>query len=59
MEICDEHGDDMVFMGRDCPACDQIEDITAEYRQELETTIEGFESEIDEMQNKIDALEAQ
>lgn len=33
MNICSEHGDDIAFAGRDCPACGHIEELREDIEQ--------------------------
>lgn len=36
MNICSEHGDDIAFVGKYCPACAEIEKLEEEHQQALE-----------------------
>lgn len=56
MEICGEHGADIAFAGRYCPACGDIEK-AREDKEDLDSEIEDMQSEMDKMQVRIDELE--
>lgn len=57
MDICGEHGDDIAYMGRDCPACGQIEDLQTEHRNEITDLEFSHAEEVDSLQDQIDELE--
>lgn len=56
MEICGEHGADIAFTGRDCPACEEIDKVRGD-KEDLDSEIEDMQSEMDKMQVRIDELE--
>lgn len=53
MEICGEHGEEIAYMGRECPACEQIEDLNREFHE----TIHDLEQDLSDADNRIDELE--
>jgi HPt (histidine-containing phosphotransfer) domain-containing protein len=53
MDICGEHGNDMAYSGRDCPACSQIEDLNKEHSQ----AIDSLTDERDDMDERIADLQ--
>lgn len=42
MEICGEHGDDIAYSGRNCPACSQIDDLKSDYEDRISKLEEDF-----------------
>ena len=52
MDICGEHGEEIAYVGRDCPACEQVESLKDEY----ETTISGLEQDLADADDRIDEL---
>lgn len=57
MDICGEHGSDIAFSGRDCPACDNVDGVRSDAREELDAQIGDFEFTISELEEKIYELE--
>ncbi len=57
MDICGEHGAEIAYMGRDCPACAQIEDINSGHSDEISNLTNDFESDMNDMQDTIDELQ--
>lgn len=57
MDICGEHGADIAYSGRDCPACADIEDIRDEHSREIRSLEDDHQSEIDDLQSEIDRLQ--
>ena len=57
MQICGEHGDEIVYMGRDCPACGQIDDIELEYKTEIDNLEDEHKMAIEELETEIETLE--
>lgn len=58
MDICGEHGDEIAFAGRDCPACEDIERVRKDFKEDLDSQIADMQDEIDDMQIHIDELES-
>jgi TolA-binding protein len=59
MDTCGEHGDDIAYSGRNCPACGQIEDINSDHNEvvnDLNQIIEDLQEQVDEYEDRIDAL---
>lgn len=44
MDICSEHGDDIAYSGRYCPACSQIEELNIDHETEIDRIIEEQEN---------------
>lgn len=57
MDICGEHGADIAFTGRDCPACEQIDDINRDHNTAIDDLTSEFESDMNAMQDTIDELQ--
>lgn len=58
MDICGEHGDDIAFYGRDCPACGHVETLEKDHRYAIEELENSHKEEVDDLQNELDkALE--
>lgn len=36
MNICSEHGDEIAYYGKDCPACEEIVDLRRDHLDEME-----------------------
>lgn len=59
MDICGEHGDDIAYSGRDCPACGQIEDLKSDQNDvvtDLNEQIDDLNQQVDEMEDRIEEL---
>lgn len=50
MNICNEHGDEIVHEGRRCPACDQAADLSGKI-EELKEKITELEQEIETLKD--------
>lgn len=59
MDICGEHGYEIAYMGRNCPACEQIEEINQDHNDAMKSAEDEFESEVSDMQDTIDGLQDQ
>ena len=66
MEICGEHGnsvsDEIAHQGRDCPACNHIEELKKDHEAEVENLnnqIECLETEVSTLQDDVEALESE
>ncbi len=57
MEICGEHGDEIAFAGRDCPACDHLDKVCADLKEEHESEVSDLQSVIDDLDNKLSEVE--
>lgn len=57
MDICGEHGDDIAYSGRDCPACEQVDDLKREHSAEMSNLESDMQYDIDELQREIDEHE--
>lgn len=57
MDICGEHGDEIAYAGRDCPACEQIEDIHRDHQEELNVLETDHAEEVSDLEEKIYELE--
>ena len=57
MTICGEHGEEIAFSSGYCPACDQIETLESDLKEEFDSEVSGLESEISNLQDQIDELE--
>lgn len=57
MDICGEHGDDIAYSGRDCPACDHIERVRSDFKEDLDNQLADKQSEVDDLQSKLDEIE--
>ncbi len=58
MDICGEHGDDIAYSGRECPACDHIEKVRLDFKEDLDSQVSDLEETIDDLQDRIDELES-
>lgn len=59
MDICGEHGDEIAYAGRDCPACAQIEDLNKEHNmivEDLENQVNEDDEKIGDLQAELDAI---
>lgn len=52
MDICGEHGDEIAYAGRECPACEQVERLQDEYKE----TIDNLEQDLGDADDRIDEL---
>lgn len=59
MDVCGEHGADIAFSGRDCPACEQIDDMNTDHQREVDNLTSNFEFDMNDMQDRIEELEGQ
>jgi len=58
MNTCGEHGDDIAFAGRDCPACEQIESLQKDHEEEINNIEDDHTTEVNDLQSEIDTLES-
>lgn len=59
MEICSEHNADIAYVGRECPVCEQIDDLNSDHQQEIDNLTSDFESDMNDMQDRIEELEGE
>ena len=57
MDICSEHGDDIAFIGRDCPVCEQLEDIYNDHQNELYQLNQELKDEEDRNEDLLDQID--
>lgn len=57
MEICSEHGDEIAFAGRDCPACDHVETVTDDLREQLSSEVADLELQISDLEEQLEKKE--
>ena len=57
MEICSNHGSEIAYTGRDCPACEEIEDLNRDHNEQIASLIEDHETQMTELEDKIYDLE--
>jgi len=60
MELCSENHDEIVYEGRNCPACeirieleDQLKEVRAEAKQDLENALEDAQKELERVQEEL------
>lgn len=59
MDICGEHGEEIAFIGRDCPACAQLDDIRSDHEEVVGDMQSDFQADINNMQDAIDDLQTE
>lgn len=56
MNVCRNHGEEIAFGSSECPACDQIEEIRRELKEEHDEELGRLELENDELRGTIQDL---
>ena len=54
MEICGEHGDEIAYSGRDCPACEHLEGVEKDLKEEHDAEVRDLRDEIEKLQDELD-----
>jgi hypothetical protein len=56
MSICTHNGEEIAYASIECPACEEIEDIRKELKEEYDEELGNFELENDELRDQIEDL---
>lgn len=57
MNICGEHGSEIAYADRECPACEQVSELNDNHYEEIERIRDDSEFDKSELQDTIDELE--
>lgn len=56
MNTCSKHGSEIAFSGMTCPACEHIEEVKKEVKEEYEQELGNLEDENTELRTAIEDL---
>ena len=54
MNICSNHGEEIAYNGVNCPACDQIEEIRKELKEEYDAELSDLELDNDDLRGQLE-----